>query len=287
MMKVILSRKGADSSYNMCSFIENNNFIMVPIPESKEFCAEAKNFNNVIQYKDLAFIKGNAILKNKERYCHLDPDLINGVLGQCGAAQTHLKNQNIDVGDIFVFFGLYKDKNILKHIIFGYLQIEKIIKLPPNEKEDIIIITKEKAENVKVEYFEEYCKNNNMAFVLKHPHYNFKWYNGQHYNKNNTIYLAADKLSFDKNKRGFGVFEYSDKLVLTANFLDGMKNNKATFWDKNKIPQVQEISYNKNSRKENYFKAACIGQEFVINPKNETEEESLKTWLNELFKKQN
>jgi len=50
---------------------------------------------------------------------HLDPDINasaiqrkdqwKGIFGQSSAAQSHLSKKNIEVGDIFLFFGWFKD----------------------------------------------------------------------------------------------------------------------------------------------------------------------------------
>src|SRR2546421_253160 len=52
------------------------------------------------------------------RGAHLDPDLVEHVVprlegwramfGQVGASQTHLDNNGVDVGDVFLFFGLFR-----------------------------------------------------------------------------------------------------------------------------------------------------------------------------------
>ena len=52
------------------------------------------------------------------------------VLGQCGAAQTHLERQDVGVGDCFVFFGLFREEGEKPHHrIFAYLQIEEVLPL--------------------------------------------------------------------------------------------------------------------------------------------------------------
>ncbi|MDR6847721.1 hypothetical protein J2Y57_000916 [Sphingomonas sp. BE137] len=49
------------------------------------------------------------------------------IFGQCGAAQSHLSNQGVGVGDIFLFFGLFADEATGErhHRIFGYLRVEE------------------------------------------------------------------------------------------------------------------------------------------------------------------
>jgi putative DNA base modification enzyme with NMAD domain len=61
--------------------------------------------------------------------CHYDPMFENGrcALGQYGSAQSHLHNNGVSVGDVFLFFGLFSnvDKRDQHHRIFGYLRVEE------------------------------------------------------------------------------------------------------------------------------------------------------------------
>lgn len=65
--------------------------------------------------------------------CHHDPMFLdNGraILGQCGAAQTHLERHGVGVGDIFVFFGLFRELDGKPHHrVFAYLQVEEVLPL--------------------------------------------------------------------------------------------------------------------------------------------------------------
>ena len=66
-------------------------------------------------------------------FCHNDPLLSGhkGIFGQAGGSQGELDNCEIGRGDLFLFFGWFKQHyqngpNL--HHLFGWLQIEKIIK---------------------------------------------------------------------------------------------------------------------------------------------------------------
>jgi hypothetical protein len=66
--------------------------------------------------------------------CHHDPMFVEGEIchfGQCSAAQTHLQNRRVRQGDVFLFFGLFRDEATGEphHRIFGYLEIAEINKL--------------------------------------------------------------------------------------------------------------------------------------------------------------
>src|SRR5712692_8304371 len=80
---------------------------------------------------------------------HLDPDLNSGsiprqtnwkpVFGQAGAAESHLQNKGVKEGDVFVFYGWFRQVEQVAgiyryvkdapdlHLIFGWLQIERRI----------------------------------------------------------------------------------------------------------------------------------------------------------------
>jgi hypothetical protein len=49
--------------------------------------------------------------------------------GQCGRAQSHLKNMGVSTGDVFLFFGLFADESSGErhHSIFGFLNVEDMI----------------------------------------------------------------------------------------------------------------------------------------------------------------
>src|SRR4051794_34886590 len=107
-MRVIFSRKGFDSSAGGCpSPIVEGQPISLPIPVRKtpsplRFIDLIGDYSSLVE--DLT--KGRI-----DRYsrCHLDPDLKSsvlprlpgwrGALGQVGAAQGHLSNEGVNVGD--------------------------------------------------------------------------------------------------------------------------------------------------------------------------------------------
>ena len=123
--KIVLSRKGSDSSWGGGPSLRVGiELISLPIPEhnkterKKSCVAEPAH----LTYKDLPAhpLVGNFIdyllpsLK-LEDCVHLDPDIRpklhknlttrKFLFGQTGAAQSHLENQGIDVGDLFLFLG--------------------------------------------------------------------------------------------------------------------------------------------------------------------------------------
>ena len=71
-----------------------------------------------------------------------------GMLGQAGIAQSHLNQQDIGSGDVFLFFGLYRQVEetaqgwrFIKgapelHVLWGWLQVDqryRVADLGPND----------------------------------------------------------------------------------------------------------------------------------------------------------
>lgn len=258
-MKIILSRKGFDStSGGYPSPILDNKIISLPIPDKKDS----------IKYDDLFFSKKKSYFKlmeelgiqniDKNSKCHLDPDLEvltiknrdkdwKPLLGQIGTSQNHLQNQNVSVGDLFLFFGWFRKTKVnsegkLKyygpsfHMIFGYLRIRKIIKTK-NDK-------------------------NIQKWLDYHSHINRKeWKNKE----TNTLYIASTKNQF-REINGGKILKFNENLILTK------KDYPRSHWNLPNYFKEAKISYHPNPWKNGYFKSAGRGQEFVIEINNrETE----------------
>ena len=103
-MKVIFSRKGFDGSAGGCpSPIIDGIPLSLPIPylnSTKSY----RHFNLGKMVTDLT----NGKLGESD-FCHNDPDLIMGAFGQVSSAQSHLDNQNVGSGDLFLFFGWFRE----------------------------------------------------------------------------------------------------------------------------------------------------------------------------------
>ena len=256
-MKIILSRKGFDSSAGgyPSPVLPDNNLVSFPIPDESD-----DMFYNQLYYKGSTYLEimnelGINVF-NENSKCHLDPDIYNGItnradnwrgaFGQIRAAQTHLENKRVNEGDIFLFFGWFRKtvriNNRLTyigpdmHAIFGYLQIGSIIKTFDN--------------NINI-----------PNWLLGHPHYiNMKRRNYP----NNTIYIASDNLSLNPVLPGYGFFKLNNSLILTC---EGKSKSR---WDLPNIFRNVNISYHTSkSWKEGYFQSTDRGQEFVINATDE------------------
>ena len=264
-MKIILSRKGFDSAWGGCPspVLPDGTMLSMPIPSVEN---TGTTYEEIRHGADSYIGIWKQLMPRQTQfpvYCHLDPDLRRDVrpvpetwraaFGQVDASQTHLENQGVGVGDLFLFFGWFRetdyDKNgklrykpnvVGKHMLFGYLQIGEILR-----REDVCALP-------------------------WHPHAD----QGTYGNTNNAIYVAADKLS-GTDLPGHGTFRYNDALVLTKN---GCARSRWALPDFFK--EVRISHHNADSFRNGYFQSVPIGQEFVI-----SEDERITNWAYEIIHK--
>ena len=202
-MKIIISRKGFDWSNGgtPSPVLPDGTLLSMPIPSYDLTYLNELTYGNKTYADIMSELKKNVSFEDVS--CHLDPDIRRNnrpelpdgwvpAFGQADSAETHLENQGVEVGDLFLFFGWfgmtfekdgllrYDPKNKDLHILWGYLQIGKI-----SRGEDCL------------DYY-------------WHPH----CYNAG----NNTIYEASEKLiidGIDTGLPGAGCLRYSKDVVLT------------------------------------------------------------------------
>ena len=273
-MKVILSRKGFDSGYGgwPSPVLPDGTMLSLPIPVTDQAIKYSDLVYNGVKYSDIIRdLMGETIkVEGEGRFgldditCHLDPDIRKdvfvrkdgwkGIFGQNGAPFTHLSNQKVGKGDLFLYFGWFRktiyDGAKLKydpqckgfHAIYGYLQVNQIKNIRDND-------------------FEEWA--------LYHPHVR----RGKEASKFDHLYYASDQLTFLESKKGFGVFEFSDRVILTK---DGRAKSR---WELPTFFKRYKISYHtENSWKDDYFQSAAKGQEFVVHADDE-----IVKWVTSLF----
>ncbi|MFN2098864.1 hypothetical protein [Altererythrobacter sp. MF3-039] len=138
-MRIIFSRKGFDSAAGGGpSPIVGGKPISLPIPAG----TTSQTSYGSLGLGKLAAKASNGRLGGDD-LCHHDP-MFSGdgtcLFGQCGAAQTHLANQGVREGDIFLFFGLFaeEDTGEAHHRIFGFLEIEDMVRLEDGAPEDLV-----------------------------------------------------------------------------------------------------------------------------------------------------
>ena len=252
-MKVILSRKGFDSvnGGTASPILPNGTLLSLPIPADggRAYCElyyDGQTYDDIIRQLSPKFDGGK---------CHLDPDIRTRAFaapaewkpafGQCDAALTHLKNQNVGVGDLFLFFGFFKQTEQIDgklrytpnasdlHIIYGYLQVGDVIE--------------DKGEIAKFHW---------------HPHSRMT-------TDKNSLFVARETLSWNSGMSGSGVFSYDKRLVLTK---DGMSRSNWKLPElpvfsgsvKPKISSEQKNAWRNDPKHGEFYRAMDIGQEFVI-----------------------
>lgn len=129
-MKIVFSRKGFDSSAGGGpSPIVDGCPRSLPIPATG---ALSRTTYGALGLGEHAAAASRGRLGAND-LCHHDPMFLadgRAILGQCGAAQTHLERQGVGVGDAFVFFGLFREgKAPPHHRLFGYLLVEEVLPL--------------------------------------------------------------------------------------------------------------------------------------------------------------
>ena len=118
-MKIIFSRKGFDTQNGgISSPIIEGIPLSFPIPYTEN---TSITFNDLNLSKLIIDLSKNKI--NPLTTCHVDPDLELGAFGQVSASQSHLNNQKVGIGDLFLFFGRFREAELTNK---GY-QWKKIV----------------------------------------------------------------------------------------------------------------------------------------------------------------
>jgi hypothetical protein len=158
-MKIVLSRKGFDSSsgHYPSPILPDNRLVSLPIPDERGHLRLADLRPRGLPLGEIA----SALTRGKispATTIHLDPDLEESTIprlgswrpafGQSGPAARHLDKLGVEVGDLFLFFGWfrqveatsrglrYKPRSPHLHVIFGWLVIGSIVipdraRIPP------------------------------------------------------------------------------------------------------------------------------------------------------------
>lgn len=130
-MRIVLSRKGFDSAAGGGpSPIVEGRPLTLPIPAGRgpsRTSYRALGLDEHVTHASRGRLGADDL-------CHHDPMFLpdgRAILGQCGAAQTHLERQRVGLGDVFLFLGLFRDRRAPPHHrIFGWLRVEEMLHLP-------------------------------------------------------------------------------------------------------------------------------------------------------------
>ena len=138
-MRIIFSRKGFDSAAGGGpSPIVAGRPLSLPIPAG----AASKTTYGELGLGEFA-LEASRGRHGPGDLCHHDPMFTPAgecLFGQCGAAQTHLERQGVGLGDVFLFFGLFRERNGGEphHRIFGYLKVEQMVQLERGAPADLV-----------------------------------------------------------------------------------------------------------------------------------------------------
>lgn len=151
-MKLILSRKGFDSSAGgvPSPIFPDGRMLSFPIPDKKSAIAYEDISHEGGSLGDLVTELTDGRIPPHYR-AHIDPDLNidslprlpdwRPIFGQASQAQSHLRNNNVGAGDLFLFFGLFRRVEVVHgsykwvrgdrpcHVIWGWMQIGEILPL--------------------------------------------------------------------------------------------------------------------------------------------------------------
>ena len=159
-MRIVLSRKGVDSSAGgLASPILNGSLVSLPIPDRHSQISYANlTFGKVSLGKVVEDLSNGAILSNRK--VHLDPDILRSlyprkpgwrpIFGQGqSAAESHLKNCGVTIGDLFLFFGWFREAELKDdkysyrpdapdlHVLYRWLQVGAVIPCTDRQLLDI------------------------------------------------------------------------------------------------------------------------------------------------------
>ncbi len=282
MKKVILSRKGFDSGSGglPSPIFPDGKMLSLPIPDKQ----------SPIRYQDIKWNEydlGTIVSDLTKRRipsfygAHLDPDIDpqslkrhqswKPLLGQIKAAQGHLNNQNVQAGDIFLFYGLFRrvamdahlnfnSEESPIHVIWGWLQIDKIITI-------------------------DSCNKEELKWAIYHPHFH------RESDRTNTIYIAKENIEIpgmDSNDiSGAGIFRYYDSgLRLTK-----PGSNKSSLWQ---LPEwmyptseKKPMTYHSDKKRWKKSDGSVLldtvgrGQEFVLDCQDYPE---LREWTEQILR---
>jgi hypothetical protein len=216
--RIILSRKGFDSTPTSggaaSPILPSKEMWSLPIPERKPLVDPIKFADVTTPHGNLGTIVSNLThetIKESDEV-HLDPDLYQGSLsprpdgwgplfGQAGAAEGHLRKQRVEEGDLFLFYGWFRNVTHVagnltyerndpgRHIIFGWLQVGR------------------RVDSINAPRL--------LPWAYQHPHYRRSGYA-----KRDSIYVSVPHLFIEGVGRdipGAGLFmKYGDDLCLSA-----------------------------------------------------------------------
>jgi hypothetical protein len=213
-MRLILSRKGFDSAAGGCAspILPGGRLVSLPIPAMRGTVRYGELAAGFVRVADLVRDLTGGRHGPGDR-AHLDPDLDRAscsrlagwrpAFGQAEGQQTHLANQGVGIGDLFLFFGWFRAVELSAgswryrrgapdlHVLFGWLQVGDAVDLVADRDEGL----------------------RRHPGLARHPHFASDA-------TPNVLYLGARWLTVagaaSRRVRGAGLFQsFHEELVLT------------------------------------------------------------------------
>jgi hypothetical protein len=247
--------------------MEDGRLVPLPIPETdpcrsipyENLCFDNRSYLDLLQ----------SLYPNKDfthTAAHVDPDIVRpvlprhhawrGIFGQAWAAAGHLREQAVDAGDLFLFWGRFRETTRGKngtvmfararplHVVFGYLQVETVLSDP------LQAITAGSPPTA-------------VTWAPGFPHFQQRSLRPTGHER---VFIARPTLSFAPDRPGWGVFKWRDALRLSDPDSQGVSH-----WRLPACFDQVELSYNPRTTARNWrrngehvhFTAASRGQEFV------------------------
>lgn len=264
-MKLILSRKGFDSSNGGCPspILETGALCPLPIPQPdastsyQQIAFNGAGLAPIVEALTRGRLKGRA-------GAHLDPDLRRDslerrpgwrpIFGQAGGAASHLARQGVGAGDLFIFFGWFRRAEgsgasirFVRgapdlHVIFGWMQIGSVRTVDEVLRREV-------------------------PWARAHPHLETR----ERY-RNNTVYIASDRLNLAGiDAAGAGVFErVAPELILTQQtpYLGRSTWTLPRWFNRGERPALSRHGdarrWSAGSSESVRLRSVPIGQEFVL-----------------------
>lgn len=301
-MKLILSRKGFDSASGGCPspiFPDGTMFSLpIPVADDKITYGELRHVS-----EDLGVINIGEVVADLTRgrpheigaghSAHLDPDINfhayprqegwRGLFGQASETESHLANEGVEEGDIFLFFGLFRDvrkagghwsfvpRATYRHVLWGWLQIGNLYEAIGRQG------------------------HAGLEWASHHPHLQYR-------GEKNTLYVASDRLDFGEGSPAWGVFpKLDERLVLTLSghpkshwklprcfYPDGGKQPLGHHRNRSRVlkspylsPDPWEPRWKPDNDDYAYLESVGRGQEFVLDL---GEYPKVKDWARDLIR---
>lgn len=152
-MKLVFSRKGFDAANGgvPSPILPDGRMLSLPIPASRSDRGfEAVWMHGIDVPQLVAGLRGPRVPVIDR--VHLDPDLSRPpqarpehwrpALGQANGANAHLKRHGVGAGDLFLFFGWFREVERQQgrwryvrhapdiHVLFGWLEVGEVVDLP-------------------------------------------------------------------------------------------------------------------------------------------------------------